>query len=255
MRFYGCTSLKDVSLPENLKEIGYQAFANCDSLRSFTIPGSVSKVGSGIFQDCDKIEVLTFEVSDAEIEGGNMLVENCPNFKELRLGRFVELSYHDEHHNWILSFGDSPVDIVILDEANLKYDDYFRYHFSYNKRVPNLTLGRDLKVFPSDLSTLRFLETLTLRDVTPPACPQFKDSQYSTVKLIVPEGSIEAYRQAEGWNRFLTIQETAINNPDAISDKTVISRHDLQGRRVRDDYRGIVIERYSDGSVGKVLKR
>ncbi|MCM1522188.1 MAG: hypothetical protein NC039_06005 [Muribaculaceae bacterium] len=97
------------------------------------------------------------------------------------------------------------------------------------------------------------MKTLTLADVEPPVCPTFSKEQYDTLQLFVPAEGIEAYRQAEGWKNFFNIKVSGIEEIENPSERTVVARLDLQGRPVREDYKGIVIERYSDGTVGKVM--
>lgn len=63
--FYGCTSLKSVSLPKESKEIkiGYEAFRGCKAFTSFTVISEVSKIGEKAFYGCTKLKKVTFENS------------------------------------------------------------------------------------------------------------------------------------------------------------------------------------------------
>ena len=78
--FYGCSSLRGVSIKRNIKEVGeyafYQctnlsivqinwenlekieteAFGNCSSLESITLPSSIKEVGSAIFEGCSSLK-------------------------------------------------------------------------------------------------------------------------------------------------------------------------------------------------------
>ena len=61
--FYGCNSLKSVSLPKESKEIkiGYEAFRGCKAFTSFTFISEVSKIGEKAFYGCTKLKKVTFE--------------------------------------------------------------------------------------------------------------------------------------------------------------------------------------------------
>lgn len=86
----------------------------------------------------------------------------------------------------------------------------------------------------------------------------FSDTQYKKVKLCVPVGYVDKFKKADVWENFWCIegfdagtgiQETVIEE----KEKVEIGIYDLNGRRVSEDYDGIIIIRYSDGSTRKLL--
>lgn len=50
--FYGCSSLKEVTIPESLTYIGSLAFADCTDLESITIHKDVTNIGHSAFMNC-----------------------------------------------------------------------------------------------------------------------------------------------------------------------------------------------------------
>ena len=54
--FYDCSALEDVTLGENITEIGVTAFANCSSIPSIVIPNSVTSLRDNAFQNCGALE-------------------------------------------------------------------------------------------------------------------------------------------------------------------------------------------------------
>ena len=50
--FYGCLSLKNIRLGENITTLNDGAFAKCISLETITLPDSVEKIGKTLFMDC-----------------------------------------------------------------------------------------------------------------------------------------------------------------------------------------------------------
>lgn len=55
--FKGC-NLEEIILPNNLKYIGYMAFADCRSLKSVRIPPNVEDMGTYVFEDSLSLEHL-----------------------------------------------------------------------------------------------------------------------------------------------------------------------------------------------------
>ncbi|MBQ4091256.1 MAG: leucine-rich repeat domain-containing protein, partial [Clostridia bacterium] len=76
--FYGCESLLgfDIGGAQNLKSIGYAAFAGCSSMESVTLPGGVIYIDELAFLGCDldnENEILAFSSRPADTEYVNDL--------------------------------------------------------------------------------------------------------------------------------------------------------------------------------------
>lgn len=63
--FYGCTSLKSVSVPSTMSIIGSRAFFRCTALNNITVPLSVDTIGNDVFYKCNK--VLVYRNSPAHL--------------------------------------------------------------------------------------------------------------------------------------------------------------------------------------------
>ena len=57
--FAGCTSLKDIIIPDTVKTIGERAFEGCTSLKKAVIKGGSEDIGGHIFSKCTALEELT----------------------------------------------------------------------------------------------------------------------------------------------------------------------------------------------------
>ena len=73
LRIIGEQAFKDIpasslTLPENVEEIGTDAFANCTNLRRATIPANVKYIGEGAFYNTGLIRVY-YNAVDAEVQG------------------------------------------------------------------------------------------------------------------------------------------------------------------------------------------
>lgn len=62
--FSGCSKLVEITLPENLKAIGYEAFWGCSSLVSITIPKNVTEIGTRAFEECVRL-VEVYDLTDS----------------------------------------------------------------------------------------------------------------------------------------------------------------------------------------------
>lgn len=56
--FYNCTSLKSITIPASVTEIGAFAFRGCSSLEAFTLPSTVLTVGQSVFLSCTGLKEL-----------------------------------------------------------------------------------------------------------------------------------------------------------------------------------------------------
>lgn len=83
--FNVCVKLKDINIPESVRQIGWICFAS-SGLRSITIPSSVEIIKEGAFA-CDNLEKV-------DIEEGLKIIEpdafNAPNLKVLKLPSSIE---------------------------------------------------------------------------------------------------------------------------------------------------------------------
>ena len=53
--FWGCSSLKSITIPNSVKSIGFNTFFSCDNLTSITIPNSVKSIGHTTFCGCSSL--------------------------------------------------------------------------------------------------------------------------------------------------------------------------------------------------------
>ncbi|MBQ3606465.1 MAG: leucine-rich repeat domain-containing protein [Muribaculaceae bacterium] len=65
--FYGCSSLKVISIPKSVTSIDASAFSGCSGLLSFSIPNSVTRIGASAFKGCSGLMSITIPNSVTSI--------------------------------------------------------------------------------------------------------------------------------------------------------------------------------------------
>ena len=81
--FYGCESLKSISISDNVKHIGNAAFVACISLTSITIPNDVISIGNRAFFYCDLLTSINIPNNVTSI--GFDAFDDCNSLKKVIL--------------------------------------------------------------------------------------------------------------------------------------------------------------------------
>ena len=63
--FYNCTSLENIDFPDSVELIGSNAFYKCSSLTSISIPENVYYISSGAFNDCSNLREIDIAATEA----------------------------------------------------------------------------------------------------------------------------------------------------------------------------------------------
>ena len=225
--FGGCISLKNIELPAGITSIGDNAFTGCSNLQNINLPSGITTIGSGAFWDCSNLTNVILPSALTSI--GNIAFVNCSNLANVTLS------------SNITSIGSSA--------------------FSGCKSLKNLTISKDVTSikdirFNNDYDDLE-LESVYVAWQNPiEAGSFFNRIKISNCTLYVPQGTKEAYANADVWKDFGNIIEydaTGIDKVTNRSDVKEISRYSLNGQRVTSPTKGVNIVVYSDGSIKKVV--
>ena len=87
--FGGCSSLREIDIPDTLDEFEPFTFENCTSLESITIPEDVKELPRLIFSNCKSLAEVKFTKSVKRID--NEAFKGCTSLKSIDLGK--TLSY------------------------------------------------------------------------------------------------------------------------------------------------------------------
>ena len=257
-----CVSrLKSVTLPPMVTKIGTAAFALMDQLESITIPSSVTTIGNGAIGACACLKEIY--VSDGvqsigtqafsenpslvkvhlpdgltRIEG--WLFKGCTSLSEVNIPEGVEYIGMD-------AFCDcqSLTEITIPDKVEIVGWDAF----SGCSGLKKITIGRSV----TELVAGTFYGCDNIREVRSyieePFNVRDSDQMYDGVvqigrcfpevvtqeaTLYVPHGTIEKYRNKQGWRDFVTISEaseTAIDEMSVHNEAPAIY-YNLNGQRL-----------------------
>ena len=77
--FYGCSSIKKISLPEGLKSIGSSAFASCTGLANISLPKGITALNDYTFNNCTALTKI--EIPDGVTGLGSYVFYGCTSLK------------------------------------------------------------------------------------------------------------------------------------------------------------------------------
>ena len=166
--------IKTVTIEYGITSIGESAFLGCRGMTELTLPNSVRSIGGNAFEGCSGLTELTLPNSVTSI--ADDAFRGCCGLTELTLP------------NSVTSIGTGA--------------------FAYCSGLTELTLSNSL----TSIGKYAFKGCSGLAKITslaeiPPVCGSgvFDGVNKTNCELIVPEGSVAAYKQAEVWNEFSNI--------------------------------------------------
>ena len=171
--------------------IGHGAFKSLSGLTSVTIENGINSIRSNAFSGCSNLSSVVLPNSLTQI--GNNSFANC-----------------------------SKLASVIIPSSVVRVD---AHAFGSCEKLTSATLECNVsslwtQVFNGCQDANFYLTTLTVSTVTPEVVARdvfyyLGSSKISNMTLIVPVGSISAYKAADYWKEFKSIQDTEGNTEDA----------------------------------------
>ena len=247
--FFYCEKLSNVNLPSDITTISTGAFGGCSSLQNINLPSGVTTIGDNAFSDCSNLTNVTLPSALASI--GDYAFSGCSNLTNVILpSAFTAIGN-------VAFSGCSNLANVTL-SSNITSIGTYAFQNCIN--LKNLTISKDVTSI-KDIAFNNSYDNLELESVYVAwenpieAGSFFNRIKISNCTLYVPQGTKEAYANADVWKDFGNIIEydaTGIDKVTNRSDVKEISRYSLNGQRVTSPTKGVNIVVYSDGSIKKV---
>lgn len=200
--FYNCVNLPAIILPASLQKIGAASFVGCSSLTSLDIPASTSKIEIGNFTGCTNLETIN-------VEADNQYYQSIDGVLYTKDGKTLMAYPNKKGTTYIVLEGTETIEA---------------YAFCMTE-VENLTLPASVQnVDDYALGLCNKLSRLKVKAVTPSeASSSSFVGTLSSVMLILPCGSKDAYQIANGWKIFTNIVVLGDANGDGDVNQRDIS--------------------------------
>lgn len=177
--------MKSISLPATLTAIGEKAFYNCHDVTRIIIPenAQITEIAEETFHCCWRL--TDFSIPSSVTNIAKRAFYECYDMQSITLPKALKTIGEETFWNC----------------ANLKAIT-----------IPENVTSVGLNAF----SKCGALTSITFEGTTPPAFAvdgnedEYRDRVFKNAILNVPTGTIDAYKAAEGWGKFLTIHEPAI---------------------------------------------
>ena len=196
--FSYCENLKNIIIPNSVTTIRKGAFFCCYNLPSINIPNSVTSIEGRAFYDCHKLNSIIIPDNVTAIGGGAF--SGCTQLATATLSPNITI-IEDEtfrHCTHLLTI-DIPDNVTSIGQV--------AFHNCWG--IETIIIGSQVKIIKKEaFSECRTLKSITCKAVTPPTCESdpFKYiSNIKSIKLYVPEESVEAYSNALWWEDFIIL--------------------------------------------------
>ncbi len=267
--FYDCKSLQSIEIPNSVTSIGYRAFSYCINLKNIRLSENLEEINYGTFENCNSLETIIIPGSVKRVwqyyhnnnyDKEYYTFKNCTNLKSIRFEYDAPWLYFGCSNYYASGFEAINIGDWTNTLETIYIDRELNKSITYLESLKEIIIGENLGGSYLDITVrnAKNLSSITSYATTPPNLPSCTNRQYMDVVVRVPNEALEAYRQANVWRNFWNLEgfdPAGIDEVQIDSEKTEVARYNLLGAPVSEDYEGIVIVRYSDGSTKKFVNK
>ena len=239
--FYGCSGLTSVTIPNSVTSIGNSAFHSCSGLTFVTIPNSVTSIGDSAFHGCSGLTFVTIPNSVTSI--GQDAFNDCYNLKSAKIpSSTTSIGYSAFRNCFSLSslnidYGLLRIaDQMCLGCASLKtiiipnsVNCIEEHAFNDCVTLESLVLSNKLvSIERLAFENCKKITEITSLNPNPPILERewngiypFDNKIFTTATLYVPASALKAYREADGWKKFVNIKEVDFGSVDNVENDAI----------------------------------
>ena len=266
--FYNCTGLQSITLSENLTEIPANTFNYCYSLTSITIPDKVTTIGYRAFSSDTLLANIDLghgvKIIGSEAFAYNNSCQSLTLPASLdsihveaftRMSALKHVTVEDDaralkvggaRYGGTAVFGDSPLETLHYGR-NINGDFGRLAH-----RVATLKtvhVGKNVTYLhkDADFYYCSGLQEVYSHATVPPTAQSSYEFDYvntETCILYVPRGKVNVYKAAEGWKKFLHIEE--MRSPGDMDGNGIVDVGDM------NEIINIVLGLSTGGGLGQI---
>lgn len=217
----GCTGIKDIVLPNSVMSIGNRSFMSCSNLEAISIPNNVKYFSEASFISCSKLRAINIPQGVASLP--QMVFEGCSSLESVTIPESVTTI-------GIRAFyGCSSLTEITIPGSVKNMETWDNcWAFSNCGNLRTITLNEGCVLGANTFSSCYNVEKVITWNNTPiEAHKSFTSFAYNAT-LYVPQGCIDAYKDAYDWKDFKEIKEIQENiNISSNGIATYCSTRDL----------------------------
>ena len=190
--FGGCTSLRSITIPEGIVNIGGEVFMGCSSLVSITLPSSLEILGQQSFVNCSSLTSLT--ILNKNLKASLYTIQKLDHLASLTLCC---------HEIGISTFSDYPELTEVILKDGVEFIDSGA--FSGCKKLTLVDLPASIKTinpqvfYLCPMLTDVYCRTSEVLDIS---ADVFDWNLSDNLTLHVPSALLDAYKAHKAWGRF-----------------------------------------------------